>query len=286
MSFQPPQQPGQPDYGNQPPPAGPPAQPSYPPPPPAQPTYPPPPAAYPPPGGYQAPPPQQPPPTGYQPPQPPPGYAAPQPPPGYAAPQPPPGYAQQPPPGYPPAGYQQPAGPSSTAISFNPAAVNPMDWAILGIGFLAFIFSFFAYYTASASFGGISVSASENAWHGFFGWFAALVALASAALIAVELFMPNMKIPFAVRLGSLIGFAVATLSVLLALAVIPDSDGAAAAGVDTGHGFGYWISLVLIIAGLVLSVLRLKATGGRLPWEKGPTNPGYGTPTPPGYPPQ
>ncbi len=92
--------------------------------------------------------------------------------------------------------------------------------------------------------------------------------------------------PFPIRLASLIGWAVATLCVLLALLVIPGTDGADAAGVNTGHGFGYWVSLVFIIAGLVLSVLRLKATGGKLPWEKGPSGPaapGYGTP-PPGYP--
>lgn len=254
MSFQPPPQPGQPDYGQQPPPQQPP--PGYAPPPPPPPGY----AAPPPPQGYAAPPPQ--------------GYA---PPPGYAAP--PPAYGQPPQPAY--------NAPASSGLSFDPSSVNPMDWAILALGFFAFIFSFFSYYTASAHFEGISVSASESAWHGFFGWFAAFVALASAAVIALDIFVPQVKLPFPVRLASLIGWAVATLCVLLALAVIPDTDGAAAAGVDTGHGFGYWISLVLIIAGLVLSVLRLKGTGGRFPWEKGPSGPaaGYGGPVPPpGYP--
>jgi hypothetical protein len=104
-------------------------------------------------------------------------------------------------------------------------------------------------------------------------------------VVAVELFMPQVKLPVPIRLASLIGFAVATLCVLLALAVIPGTDGAEEAGVDTGHGFGYWASLVFIIAGLVLSVLRFKGTGGRFPWEKGPTGgqpPAYGG----GYPPQ
>jgi hypothetical protein len=159
-----------------------------------------------------------------------------------------------------------------------------MDWAILGLAFLTFIFSFFNYYTATESFGGISVTGSENAWNGFFGWFAVLVALISAGLIAVELFVPDLKLPVPIRLASLIGWAVATLSVLLALFVFPE-DVPSGNGFSTGRGFGYWVSLVFIIAGLVLSVLRLKATGGRFPWEKGPSAP----PAPPqqyGYPPQ
>ncbi len=245
MSFQPPQQPGQPDYGQQPP-------------------------AVPP--GYSPPPP----PPGYAPPAPPPGYAPPPPPPqGYAPPPPPPqqpAYGQPPPTGQPGA-YPPPPQPyGGPAASFNPASVNPMDWAILGLGFLALVFSFFSYYTASVSFGGFSASGSESAWHGFFGWFAAFVALISAGLVAAELFAPQIKLPVPIRLASLGGWALATLCVLLALVVNP----ASSSGVNSGHGFGYWASLVVIIAGLVLSVLRLKATGGKLPWEKGPAAPtGY-----------
>jgi hypothetical protein len=253
MSFQPPQQPGQPEYGAQPP-----QSPPQPPP------------------GYAPPPP----PPGYAPPQPPPGYAPP-PPAGYAPPQPPPGYAPPPAPGYPPAqpGYPQPnyapAPGGASGIKFDPSTVNPMDWAILGLGFLTFIFSFVPYYSYTVKFAGFeSASATWSAWHGFFGWFAALVALVSAGLIAIELFMPQLKVPFAARLGSLIGWAVALLCVILALVVVPDPGGLSSSAIDKGHSFGYWISLVFVIAGVVLSVLRLKATGGKLPWEKGPANPG------------
>jgi hypothetical protein len=38
--------------------------------------------------------------------------------------------------------------------------------------------------------------------------------------------------------------------------------------VDTGRGAGYYLSLIVILAGAVLSFLRLRATGGKLPWEK------------------
>jgi hypothetical protein len=289
MTYPPPQQPGQPEYGQQPGPPqygqpapyGQPGQPQYGQP--GQPQYGQPDYGQQPPAG---PPPQYaPPPSSYPPPPPPPQYG---PPPG--APGAPGSYA--PPPAYPPpAGYPQPGygpagGTARPGIGFNPASVNPMDWAIIGLGFLAFIFSFFAYYTYTLHIAGFaSATGSWSAWHGFFGWFAALVAVASAGLVAVELTVPELKLPFPVRLVALGGFALATLCVLLALFVVPDPGGLADSGIDKGHGFGYWASFVFIVAGLVLSVLRLKATGGRFPWEKGPTAP----PAPPqqyGYPPQ
>ncbi len=157
-----------------------------------------------------------------------------------------------------------PAGPAPSARtgSFDPKSVNPQDWGILAAGALAFIFSFVSYYTASVG----SISASINAWHGFFGWFAMLCAVAGAGILALSLFAPQVQLPFPSRLATAALFAVATLCVLLALFVIPGK--VSGAGVDYGHGAGYWISLIVIVVGLVLSVLRLKATGGRLPWEK------------------
>jgi hypothetical protein len=167
-------------------------------------------------------------------------------------------------------------------MSFNLAAVDKMDWAIFGVAFLTFVFSFFPYYTVSVSSSGFSASSSEGAWHGFFGWFAVLVALIAAGLVAAEIFAPQIKLPVPVRLASLIAWAVATLSVILALVVFPE-DVPSGLGIDTGRGFGYWADLVLIIAGVVLSVLRLKATGGKLPWEKGPS--GHSAGTSHGFPP-
>jgi hypothetical protein len=257
------------------------------------------PADYPPPGsvpggGYPQPPPPG---TGYPPPQPAaPGYPQP---PGY----PPQGYPPQgypPPPGYPPQGYPPPPGygqqpvPSSSwsaptssgpspisgqgyggteavpAHASNRAvdvkAINPLDWAILACGFFAFIFSFFSYYTASVK-GVLRVSGSFGAWHGFFGWFAALIALLSAGVLALALFAPELKIPVAIRVVVLGGFALATLCVLLAWFITPSSTGGGIAGISTGRGAGFYLSLIVIVAGLVLSFLRLRGTGGKLPWE-------------------
>ena len=164
-------------------------------------------------------------------------------------------------------GVAAPGGPPAgrSGGGFDPAAVNPLDWGILAAGVLAFIFSLFDYYTVSVSFSGLgSASGSESAWHGFFGWFAALLALIGAALVAVQLFAPHINMPAPARLLGLGAFALATLCVIIALFVFPESV-PDSPGYDTGRGFGYWVSLIVIIAGLVLSLMRLQATGGKLP---------------------
>src|SRR4051794_21271934 len=191
-------------------------------------------------------------------------FQPPPPPPGGNPPPPPPPGQWGPPPG---GGYPAPQG------GFDPKTVNSLDWGILGIGLLTFIFSFVDWYSFSE--GGFSVS--ENAWHGFFGWFAALLAVAGAALVAMELFAPQVKLPIATRLAGLGCFAVATLFVIIALFVFPGGD-VSGPGVDEGHGFGYWVSLIVIIAGTVLSLMRLQQPGGKLPGALGnmPTIGGHG----------
>jgi hypothetical protein len=180
----------------------------------------------------------------------------------FQPPPPPPGGNPPPPPPPPPGQWGPPPGGGQPA--FDPKSVNPLDWGILGAGFLAFIFSLFGYYTVS--YGGISDS--ESAWHGFFGWFGTLLAVAGAALVAMDLFAPQVKLPIANRLAGLGAFAVATLSTILALFVFPE-DVPDIKGFDTGHGFGYWASLIMIIGGTVLSLMRLQQTGGKLPGALG-----------------
>ena len=159
--------------------------------------------------------------------------------------------------------------------SFDPKSVNQLDWGIMGAGLLAFIFSFVSYYSFSAKNCGDlcdSYNLSESAWNGFFGWFAMLLAVVGSALVALELFMPQVKLPFPNRLIGLGCYAVATLCVILALFVVPDYLGGGPGYdkyVDEGHGFGYWISLIVIIAGLVLSLMRFQQGGGKLPGALG-----------------
>ena len=181
-----------------------------------------------------------------------------------------------PPPGQygpPPGQYGPPPGQyGARKPGFDFSAVNPYDWGIFAAGLVAFIFSFLSFYTGtvSASFGGqsISRSAHENAWHGFFGWFAVLLALAAAALVAVDVFVPQFKLPVPSRLVALGGFGLALLCVIIAAFVTPGkaSSGAIPEGVnvDYGRGFGFWIVLIAIVAGTALSAMRYQQTGGNL----------------------
>jgi hypothetical protein len=119
------------------------------------------------------------------------------------------------------------------------------DIAIVVIGVVAFLLSFFPYYT----FHGFNWSA----WHGFFGWFAAFVVLGAAGLLASKMMGITILEPSLLRLSVLGGFAVALLCIILALFVDPS-------GVDFGRGFGYWASLILVLAGTALAFMRKDAT--------------------------
>jgi hypothetical protein len=177
--------------------------------------------------------------------------------------QPPPGETPPPPP--PPGQWGPPPGgnyPAPQGSGFDPKTVNNLDWAIVGAGVLGFIFSLFSYYTASA----FGYSDSEGAFgDGSFGWFAALLALAAAGVVALELFAPQVKLPVPNRLLALGLFAVAFLCSLITMFInptdVPDK--------YFSHGFGYWVSFILILAGTVLSLMRLQQTGGKLPGALG-----------------
>jgi len=187
----------------------------------------------------------------------------------FQPPPPPPGENPPPPPPPPPPGqWGPPPGGGGGRPAFDPKSVNPLDWGILGAGFLIFIFSFVSYYTYDGKGDASGYSYNQSAWNGFFGWFAMLLALAGSVAVALDLFMPQFKMPWPNRLVGLGLYAVATLSVILALFVVPDYAGGGPGYdkfVDEGHGFGYWLSLILIIAGLVMSLMRLQQTGGKLP---------------------
>jgi hypothetical protein len=162
--------------------------------------------------------------------------------------------------------------PATPPAGFNARVVNPYDWTLLVIGFLTFIFSFVSYYHYSAKFSELGVSGTVtkdwNAWHGFFGWFGMLCALVGSGLVALVLFAPQVKLPFAARLGALFAYALATLCLILAIFVIPgNTSGASAVGVhiDKGHAWGFWLSLVLVIAGLVISLMRAQQTNTVMP---------------------
>ena len=205
----------------------------------------------------------------YEPPAPPP----PPPPAGPPTPPPPPPGPPMPPPG----GYGAPP-PAAGRPSFDPKSVNPLDWAIIGIGFLLFIFSLLDYYSAKVTVKGQCFGFSggtyghENAWHGFFGWFGMLAALVGSAAIAVGLFAPQVHLPLGARITALAGYALGALCILLAFFIHPGTGQAVTESVagckitgKVGHSYGYWISLILVLAGLVITLMRAQQTGTKLP---------------------
>jgi uncharacterized membrane protein len=207
---------------------------------------------------YQPPPSGQQPPYGGQPPQGQPTYGAPppQPAPGgqpggpWTAPPPP--HASGPQWGSPSGGGQNPL------AGFNASSVNPLDWGILAAGLLAFIFSFFSYYSLSGYHEGPN----------FFGWLGVLLALAGAVITAVALFAPQVRMPVSPRLISLAAFGLATLLVLLSLLFRPTYGGCF--GTFCNHvtlhvGVGLILVLIAVVIGTALSFLRFQQAGGQLP---------------------
>lgn len=145
---------------------------------------------------------------------------------------------------------------------FEPKSVNTLDWAIIGVGVIAFFCSFFDWYTVSYA----GVSDGESAWNGFFGWFAILLAMVGSAAVAAAVFAPQIKTPLPNRVLGLGLYVVALVSAILALFVFPED---VSDQLDTGRGFGFWLGLIVIIAGVVLSLMRAQQTDTALP---GPLN--------------
>jgi hypothetical protein len=166
-----------------------------------------------------------------------------------------PGPPPKAPPSAPAAGTGRPASSMTgdqVKVAFQNA--NRLDLGIIAAGLLAFILSLFSYYTVSVKgFGGLG-QGSLSVWHGFFGWFGVLLALGGAVLVALPLLGVRLGIP--TRLAALAAFAAATLCTLIALFVDPASGGSV---LDIGRGFGYWATLLCVVAGTVLCVMRKDA---------------------------
>jgi hypothetical protein len=94
-----------------------------------------------------------------------------------------------------------------------------------------------------------------------------LLAIVASALLAADL-IAKVKLPFPVRLSVLGGYGVSALFLLIAFFVHPGT-GEAVSGpgysVKVGHGFGYWVCLLIALAATGLSFVRFTQTGGKLP---------------------
>jgi len=164
-----------------------------------------------------------------------------------------------------------PAPPAAGATSYDTNAAkaslqgaHKLDLGIVAAGVIAWLAGFMPFYTASAGFGGASVSANGSAYHGFFGWFAVWVALAGAVIVAASLF--GVKLPVATHQFAVGAFGLSLLCLILALFIFPgggcgDTSGLAIS-CDTGRGFGYWLALIAVLAGLALAVVRMRESTG------------------------
>jgi len=168
-------------------------------------------------------------------------------------------------------GFGTPTRSSGTGRRLDASSVHPLDWAIIAAGLLAFIFSLLPFYSYRLTIPSVRVfqaHATLNAWHGFFGWFGALLALAAAIILAAEL-VGGVRLPFQSRLAVLGAFVVGLVSELLALLLVPGGDSGVSrllgVHISTGHSYGYWLTLLAVLAGAVLSYLRFTATGGTRP---------------------
>ncbi|HEY7008855.1 MAG TPA: hypothetical protein VH395_07940 [Jatrophihabitantaceae bacterium] len=192
--------------------------------------------------------------------------------------------------------------------AFDPKTVNPLDWAIMAGAVLALIFSFFSFYqykpkgpeaeqvcktvTGVPTIHDICNGVDNSAWHGFFGWFGVLLLLVAAVVVAVALFAPQVTLPAPARMIALVLAALGFVFVLIALFVVPDgvyqgrTIPAGSSDVDAGHGFSYWVVLVLAALVTALSALRLvQASGETGAGTDGGVGSGAGT-QPPVVPPQ
>ncbi|WGL53117.1 hypothetical protein P5P86_04670 [Nocardioides sp. BP30] len=128
--------------------------------------------------------------------------------------------------------------------------------SLAAIGLLTLIWSFLPYYTvtfsSAAGFGG--VSGSGSAWHGFFGWAGALLALAGGAVAILPALRVRVTVPPVTVLAL---FGVGFVCTLMALFIWP-GDKVSMQGLDYGHGAGYWLALLFTLAGTAIAAYDVR----------------------------
>lgn len=160
---------------------------------------------------------------------------------------------------------------------FDLKRVTPLEWAGIGGGALAFIVSFFPWYSVDyAGFGG-----SLNAWGtGALALFAVLLLMAAGGVVlAPHLGLKIDRLPL-IWLG-LSGLA--TVFILLQWLILPDDGGVGDfgggilgdSGFDSGAGFGLIVGLILAAASTVAAFLAFRAAPKTAPGGQNPA-PGYG----------
>lgn len=149
---------------------------------------------------------------------------------------------------------------------FDVKRVTTLEWAGIGAGLAAFIFSLLPWYSIDvAGFGGGSLSAWNS---GFIAWFPMLLVLVAGGLVLAARFGVKVdRLP----LIWLILSGLAVLLVLLRWVTLPDDGGLGDFGgggvgvdIDSGAGAGLILGLIAAIVSAVAAALTFRAAPKRV----------------------
>jgi hypothetical protein len=148
--------------------------------------------------------------------------------------------------------------------NFDAKQVTPIEWAGIGAGALAFLISFFPWYSFSWDGGGLGIgsSGSASAWSvGIGGWGAVLLLTAAAVIIL----LPHLGTAVPNKATLWLGLAAgATVIILIRWLTLPDDGGLgdlgglAGGGFSSGAGFGLIIGLIAAIVSGVAAFLTFQ----------------------------
>jgi hypothetical protein len=137
--------------------------------------------------------------------------------------------------------------------SFDVKRVTPLEWTGVGGGALAFIASFFPWYSISFDgFGGFDVGGSANAWDFALSLFAVLMLVAAGVLVLLPHLgtqVPNLALIWLALAG------VAALFIILRWVTFETGG----EGVSAGAGFGLFIGLLAAVVSAVGAFLTYRA---------------------------
>ncbi|WP_436501414.1 hypothetical protein [Actinokineospora sp. HUAS TT18] len=140
--------------------------------------------------------------------------------------------------------------------------MTPIEWAGIGAGALAFLISFFPWY--SFSFDGPSLgfdtSGSLSAWNvGILGWLPVLMLIGAGVVVLLPHLGNDVPNRATIWLGLAAG---AVVLILIRWLTLPDDGGLgslAGSGYSSGAGFGLIVGLLVAIASAVAAFLTFQA---------------------------
>ncbi len=142
-------------------------------------------------------------------------------------------------------------------------ALDRLEQVVLGAGVVAFIVSFFPFYGASFSGGGISVSSTITAWHSY-GFLGMLLVLAATAIAAVRLFSPKTLESLPVG-GALLTFGLSALGAFLVILRGFTYKTASAPGGSVGVKWGGYLLMIVLIVQAVAAFMVFRKSEEVLP---------------------